>query len=234
MHPIHVVEQLSIIQMNSPPADNKIVDLLSWPDFKAIALPAFDAVLCPRGFERFGNSMSWVDSRHVPIRRMFLLAAWKGAAVAPQWGFSLDYVPHLSGKTFKWHRTAKSARPDLFMDAIAREMDLSTLWGAQSLRATLPLVVERSIPQAYLLWESVASITDLPNAFDRVMRHREESRQFTYANLVQPGLAYAFTLAKLGQLDVAGKMLEKYPLLRSLNAEQRDELDKLLASAAPK
>ncbi len=218
------------VQMISP---DKLLEPLSWSAFKAIVLPAFDAVLVPQGFERFGNSMRWVDSRQAPIRRMFVLAAWKGGAVAPRWGFSLDYVPHLSGEAFRWHRTARSARPDLFLDAIAREMDLDTLRGARWLDAHLPMVVERSIRQAYLLWESVASLRDLPNAFDRVMRHREVNRQFTYANLVQPGLAHAFTLAKLGRLEAAETMLENYPLLRTLNARQRDELDKLLVSTVP-
>jgi hypothetical protein len=72
------------------------VDLLTHTQFKSVALPPFDEALRPLGFERYA-SMNWVHHAG-PIRRMFSLQEWQGGAVAPRWGFSLDFVPHQRAK----------------------------------------------------------------------------------------------------------------------------------------
>jgi hypothetical protein len=46
----------------------------------------------------------WVDGSQPPARRMFELQLLKGAGIKACWGFSLDFVPHISAGWVRWHR----------------------------------------------------------------------------------------------------------------------------------
>lgn len=78
----------------------------------------FGVELSKHGF-KYANHRKWVRSHKDEIRELFLIQALKGANYSPVWGFSLDFVPHCSGKKILWHRTPKSARLDLRYDLTA-------------------------------------------------------------------------------------------------------------------
>ena len=104
----------------------------------AIVSPTVESLLQPLGFEVQGP-LSWLRSADAPIRQVFRLAQWKGGALAPSWGVSLDFVPHLCGNDFKWHRTAKSARPDLTFDVRDRAFDISYHYGPETIEKCAPI-----------------------------------------------------------------------------------------------
>jgi hypothetical protein len=67
-----------------------------------------ECVLAPRGFEPAAD-LKWVRGQDAPVRQLFGFAKWKGGVMAPRWGVSLDFAPHLSGAQLKWHRSNKTA-----------------------------------------------------------------------------------------------------------------------------
>lgn len=78
---------------------------------------AFDSLLRKVGFER-PKPLKWVRSTKVPIRELVEILPLKGAAVSARWGYSIDFVPHVSSGRVRWHRTAKSALLDLVWDPL--------------------------------------------------------------------------------------------------------------------
>ena len=94
--------------------------------------PVVEAQLSALGFA-LQKPLHWIRSADAPIRQMFRYGQLKGGALAPQWGFSLDFVPHLSGGKVKWHRTEKSALFDAFVDGQGSELSLSYMWGVAGL-----------------------------------------------------------------------------------------------------
>jgi hypothetical protein len=59
---------------------------------------------------------SWIDGSQAPMRRLFEIQLLKGAGMKACWGFSLDFVPHISGGRVRWHRTDKAAMLDVILD----------------------------------------------------------------------------------------------------------------------
>jgi hypothetical protein len=86
-------------------------------ELDAIFAETFGAALRADGFEQV-DRRRWVRSTKQPIRELFSLLAMKGGYFSPCWGFSLDFVPHVSGSSVRWHRTAKVARFDLCYDPV--------------------------------------------------------------------------------------------------------------------
>ena len=88
-----------------------------------IVTPLLTPLLEPLGFEP-QKLLYWIRSDGAPIRQIFSLSKWKGGRIAPTWGVSMDFVPHLSGKKLKWHRTKKSAIYDIRYDARDSDLDM--------------------------------------------------------------------------------------------------------------
>src|SRR5262249_33447793 len=86
-------------------------------ELDGIFAESFGSILSAQGFEQV-DRRRWVRSAKLPIREMFSIVAMKGACFSPCWGFSLDFVPHVSGSSVRWHRTAKAAIFDLCYDPI--------------------------------------------------------------------------------------------------------------------
>ncbi|MGY4638308.1 hypothetical protein [Pseudomonas sp. TE24901] len=184
-----------------------------------IVSPTVDALLLPLGFEVQGP-LSWVRSADAPIRQIFRLAQWKGGALAPSWGVSLDFVPHLSGNDFKWHRTVKSARPDLTFDVRDRALDISYSYGPETIAKCAPDILRAVIPTAESFWNSARSIADLPSAFERVRQHLSTGGLGFY-NYTQHPLAYAFVLARNGKPDAAEQEFQRYSPRLSAAAQKK-------------
>ena len=193
----------------------------------AIVSPTVESLLQPLGFEVQGP-LSWLRSADAPIRQVFRLAQWKGGALAPSWGVSLDFVPHLCGNDFKWHRTAKSARPDLTFDVRDRAFDISYHYGPETIAKCAPDILRAAIPKAESFWNAARSITDLPGAFERVRQHLSTGGLGFY-NYTQHPLAYAFVLAMNGKPDAAEEEFRRYHARLSEAAQRK--LRKLFVEA---
>lgn len=165
--------------------------------------PIAQELLEQRGF-RVQKPLCWLRSEDAPVRQVFRLLQWKGGVVAPSWGVSLDFVPHVSRHTVKWHRTEKSAGFDLIHDADDRVLEMSFHHGTKDIAARAPEVFRLALERADLFWGSARTIADLPDAFAAL---KQESGERFYMRTPH-ALAYAFSLAKNGQREAGMKELE--------------------------
>ncbi len=184
-----------------------------------IVSPTVESLLQPLGFEVQGP-LSWLRSADAPIRQLFRLVQWKGGALAPSWALSLDFVPHLSGNDFKWHRTSKSARPDLTFDVRDRAFDISYSYGPDTIERCAPDILRAVIPKAESFWNLARSIADLPCAFERGRQHLSTGGLGFY-NYTQHSLAYAFVLAMNGKPDAAEEEFQRYSQRLSVSAQKK-------------
>ena len=90
-------------------------DLLSATQRDEIITKHLREFLPPLGLAEI-TPRTWVDGSQPPVRRIFELSLLKGAAVKACWGFSLDFVPHISGGKVRWHGSDKTARLDVIVD----------------------------------------------------------------------------------------------------------------------
>ena len=125
------------------------------------------------------------------------------------WGVSLDFVPHIAGRateTVQWHRTARSASPDLRYSESenanqpSRRFDVSTIYGEERMRNQARLAQEELLPRALRFFDSVPDLF----AVETLFVHSEQHPQWgDFHNTPQIALAYAFYLAKMDKEESA-------------------------------
>jgi hypothetical protein len=117
-------------------------ELLTIPIIHQNVGPVVESLLLPQGFVSL-KPLQWVRSDDKPIRQVFEYRQLKGGALAPAWGYSLDFVPHFSGREMKWHRTERSVLLDAFVDGQRhRDLLLTYMYGIAGLLENLhPRVV---------------------------------------------------------------------------------------------
>lgn len=191
-----------------------------------IVTPIVEPLLIPIGF-KLQKRLHWLRSSDAPIRQIFCLRQWKGGQLAPAWGLSLDFVPHVSGNTIKWHRTEKTARLDLTFDTRSREFDIPYHHGPEPITQKAPHVLDSAIVQANVFWSNARTISELPGAFEKVKRHLS-SGGLGFYNYTQHPIAYAFVLAMNDQPDAARAELDRWPLSPYLSEYVREKLAALL------
>lgn len=198
---------------------NKQYELISAAEIDKILALVFDRPLKSLDFEKV-NRRRWVRSTKPDIREIFSILPMKGAWYSPAWGFSLDYVPHISGQKIRWHRTNKSALFDFRYDPLDYESPeefgfkswrIDSFYGKSTAIKQAKRVSKISINAAKILWNSVQSLSDMTMVFEEQLRLTQERKvnRFGFYNYVQHPMAYAFTLAKIGETDSALELLEK-------------------------
>jgi hypothetical protein len=135
---------------------------------------------------------------------------WKGGVIAPSWGLSLDFVPHVSGSRLRWHRTPKSAMLDLRVDSRDRALDLPYHRGSEPVRLGASRVAEAASEQALELWNSARSEAELLPAFRRVARYYAAHSGLDFYAFVQHPLALAVLYARSQQNAAAMAELSRY------------------------
>lgn len=173
------------------------------------------------------------------IRDLFEVAALKGATLSPRWGFSLEYVPHVTAGGIKWHRTEKSAIFDIVDDPVditsPNEINQSpfsmfTMDGTVFLEKAAIGSAEASVKESTKFWELVHSESDIIRVAE-MLRSRPVIR-FGFYNYVQQPMALAFTLARVGQLEEARTELQSAHGYATATPEIRSTLEALLNNAA--
>jgi hypothetical protein len=192
-----------------------------------------DPLLATAGFVP-GARRRWVRS-FPPIRHVFELTAMKGASLLTRWGFSLDFVPHLQGRRLAWHRTEAKAHLDLVYDPIDfdREWEVDRSIGTLRGPTWVQRDAERVLPKA--LAAAVSWLRDARD--DRAVLERAEwlrtadrpGMRFRFDNFVQQPLAYAFLLARTGDVAAGRRVLDHW--ITSQECEPlREKLVALLVS----
>lgn len=201
-------------------------EIVRLEDIERILQPVVEAKLAPLGFECV-KTLRWVRSADAPIRQVFGFLQWKGGKLAPRWGLSLDFVPHISGGRIKWHRTPKSAVFDLCVDARDRVLDMPYIQGIDPISKIAGAVASEAITRARAFWDSARSIPDLLVAFDWLKRYLSTGLGFD--NYVQHPIALAFVLALNGRVVEGQSELERFIHRGRLDSEEATQLRQLLA-----
>ncbi|HKV41499.1 MAG TPA: hypothetical protein VJX67_19995 [Blastocatellia bacterium] len=84
--------------------------LLSAAERNAMIQSHLRELLAPLGLNEI-SPRRWVDGARPPARLIFELKLPTGAGLGALWGFSLDFVPHISGGSLRWHRSDKRLCP---------------------------------------------------------------------------------------------------------------------------
>ena len=211
-----------------------------WPDpipieeFNLAVARTLGSALAENGFEAVAPRR-WVRSRHDSIRDLLELQALKGTAYSPAWGFSLDFVPHVtSGGDTKWHRTPKSARFDLMywsIDAVpppseTTDWNMSPIATREELEDDLARVTRLVIAQALPFFERVRAVEDLPSLY-----RERRTLGLPFASFPQQVLASAFVLARCSD-PAARQELVEYIRAYDVPPATAQKLEALLEQAA--
>ena len=224
-----------------PPA----IDRPSAAQIDESVVRSFGSRFEPLGFERV-TDRKWVRSAGAPIRELVVVQALKGASYSPYWGISIDFVPHLAGTSFRWHRTDRSALADLRVDpldspkrGLARDVVVEVPLGGVSRSGRRsgrsPVSFERAADVAHrhaTAWfERVDGVASLPDLFRRAERAR--STRFGFDHYVQHRLALAFVLVALGSEEEGQRELATWLARHGdrLGHRQQDDLERRLGLA---
>ena len=178
-------------------------NLLSIATIHQHIAPVVGPQLAPLGFT-LQKPLHWIRSEDAPIRQLFRYGQLKGGALAPQWGFSLDFVPHLSGGKVKWHRTEKSASFDAYVDGQGTELNLSYMWGVPGLLEQMQPRVDSAIRAATALWAKARTPTELYALVEELRSKRGSEIQ------TQLPITNAICLARSGREAEGRRELEYF------------------------
>lgn len=207
------------------PPPRKEVHLLGAGERDAIVATHLRAALPPLGLTEV-NARKWVDGAQPPVRRVFELQLLKSAMKAC-WGFSLDFVPHLSGGHVRWHRSDKTALLDVIVDPRDLEQP-SFLWGAAHLEEGLQRLLPEAVARAQETWRRGSSFEGLIELIREI--RDQHTNCFAYRNYTQLPLAYAMLCAKTGDLATAEQELAAYA--EGMEAGEAEKLKKLSRDCA--
>lgn len=193
-----------------------------------VVATTFDLPMTQAGFAKI-SARRYIRKRFIEARDVVELRSNRGTLILV-WGFSFDFVPHIAGRfseTVRWHRTDKSANPDLRYSGLGRlcsgprELGASIqLWQGESrLRQEAELSKAQLLPRALAKLDSVRDLLNCRHLFEI------EAREKYFFNFPQMVLAYAFYLAKIGDEVEARRYMSEW-LQRS---NHREETQKTLA-----
>jgi hypothetical protein len=175
---------------------------------------ALDAMLSPR-FAALGvlwrGDYKWVEPGGIPVRRVISFLQLKGSAAVISWGLSLNFVPELSPSGIAYHRTARSARPDVFdWPASYRNSFSNPGWFAHI--DCRDAIFEQSLnsyssgiaPELTDWFERVRSVESIEEELERQVRRPELAYRL---HCPSPMFVLAFVKARRGDLESAESLL---------------------------
>ena len=160
---------------------------------------AFAHERLPLGFEHV-KPLKWVRSTKPAIRDVVELYSLKSASVAPRWGFSLDFVPHVAAGRVRWHRTVKSSMLDFVWDPL----DFVGLEGWTQSRFVVPdefprltqLFATKVCRTALIDLAKARQVSDFPSLYEEWAAR--PAVRFKMQNYHQATLGEAFVRQRLG------------------------------------
>ncbi len=115
--------------------------------------------LGPHGFKPV-DVLKWVRDDDAPIRQLFALVSRRGIVYMPQWGVSLDFAPHMSGHSIRWHRSSRTAVFDLYASPDT-SFHLNCSRGETHISLQYVDILERAVPQALSFWPLCSTLGEL-------------------------------------------------------------------------
>ena len=230
LFPLH-----NALDHEKPQEQHRIRQFFSSLLVDSVVADTFDRPMTQARFAKVGNR-KYVRKRFIGARDTVLLHSDRTSLILV-WGFSFDFVPHISGRfteTVRWHRTDKSANPDLRYSGLGRLCSgprepgaTIQVWRGESrLRQEAELSKAQLLPKAIAKLDSVRSIRDLRHLFEF------EAREKYFFNHRQVVLAYAFYLAKMGDEVEARLYMSEWLKLSNQREETQRTLARLFEEAA--
>lgn len=190
------------------------VDLLAAAERDAIVAKHLAKHLPSLGLGQI-SPRSWIDGSKPPARRMFEIVLVKGQGMKTRWGFSLDFVPHITGwnlppastRKIGWHRTDKNAMLDVIVDPCDLP-HFSSLFGADRLDGELESYLPAAVERACETWRRGETWHGMLQIVQEIRERKVNC--FGFCNYTQLPLAFAFLSAKIGDLAAAEAELEAY------------------------
>ncbi len=203
-------------------------DLLRAAERDAIVASHLNVRLQALGFGQVAPRR-WVDGSTAPVRRVFEMQLLKGAAMKAIWGFSLDFVPHLSGGRVCWHRSNRTAKFDVFVELEKCNL-ASFLHGAAWLHRDLERLVPAALERAQETWRRGSNLAGMLDIVGEI-RERKINSFYVHFSWQLP-LTFMFLSAKIGDLAAAQAELETYARPHELAEDNVAKLAKLLRDLA--
>jgi hypothetical protein len=156
------------------------------------------------GFERIRGLM-WAKQLSPGIRAVIEVRAVKGGQFDITYGVCCDWVPHRRGDSYRWHRTLKQTRLDLWVDhsmlgAEPRQW-ISTLGGEELLRRQAGNAVRQVAMRAEAWWEATANEAGVLSE-----AYRQAANKFDIHD-PRARFVVGFTHARFGDLRAAKREL---------------------------
>ena len=173
---------------------------------------------------------TWIDGTRPPVRRLFELKLFKGATLNACWGFSLDFVPHVSGNRLQWHRSDRTARLDVIIDP-RPQPDPCYLYEADRFRDELLALLPGAVAAADRDWTRGATYDGMLGIVREIRELRTNC--FAFDNYTQLPLALMFLAAKVGDSALAEREMEAYLRGSRLAEREGDRLRQLVRACGP-
>jgi hypothetical protein len=151
------------------------------------------------------RGLLWAKRWSAGIRAVVDVRPLKGGQFDITYGVCCDWVPHRQGDTYRWHRTLKQTRLDLWVDHFTVDAEprqwISSLDGERHLQRQAAKAVRQVAKNAVAWWDAVGSETGV-----LAEAYRQASNAFEVHNPAARFVA-AFTHARLGDLPAAQREL---------------------------
>jgi hypothetical protein len=178
----------------------------------------FDFVPAPRARELIGEvlqplvaefqhvrGLMWARELNDGIRAVVDVQAIKGAQFDASYGICCEWVPFQRGQGYRWHRTLKQTRLDLWVDHFTLDAEprqwIATSGGEAMLRRQARRAMQQVAERAPTWWDTVSDPAGVLSEARRQAANRYD------IHCPRARLVVAFTLARLGDLAAAREEL---------------------------
>lgn len=182
------------------------------------------------------SGLQWVSegSDEDGIRRLFRVHdAGAGRPFSANWGYSFDFVPHVSSDKVQWHRTFKSARRDYWVVPPETMVPRTPQHDGEAVfLERWDAMTEAGILQAERFFAQGHRLSDLPTLLSTAAHELHIGTQID--NGTRPrasSYALPFALARLRQMPEAGRVLSTRFEDRPVSDNLREDLLEKLRQA---
>lgn len=174
------------------------------------------------------RGLLWARRLSDGIRAVVDVRAVKGGQFDITYGVCCDWVPHRQGDTYRWHRTLKQTRLDLWVDHFTVDAEprqwISSIEGEERLRRQAAKAVAQVAERAAAWWDTTADEAGVLSE-----AYRQAAGDFDVHD-PRARFVAAFTHARTG--DLAAAQRELALVLPASDAHHSADLDRRLSEAA--
>ncbi len=183
-----------------------------------------DEIISPRFISRglvWDRNYLWFDQSKNSIRQVFKYSKLKGETGTFDWGVCIDFVPTISSKKLRFHRTDKSVQLHLFewTDEYSNsffggklEGGITTHWGKQRAKHSVKHLLDKYEQKINNLFDNAQTIENL---IEIAQRQIATGKSYN-SHSPDQRLVLAFLQAKTKQFDEATKTINQLALDNNL------------------